>query len=120
MLLSLLLLLAADACGDVHPVALGKQFPPVMELLVPQRQNVVCFYSGADPICRALYPGLLKYGADPKLTLHMIDVGAPGSRACRAYGVTTVPSFQIYNKTGELVSEGAAAYRTVTSALPRS
>lgn len=90
----------------------------IQPLLVADQENIVCFYSAGNSICRGLYPELVKMGTNnSKVVLHMIEVPNAQAPMARKYAVTSVPHFKIYDKMGQLVSEGAPAYKTVTDLM---
>ena len=113
----LLCLVGLPAYAEFHTVPAQKKAVNVESLLIPDRQNIVCFYSVNNSICRAFYPALQKLGGRPNLELHAIDVGTVQSATSKKYSITSVPYFKIYNLRGELVSEGAPAYNQVTGMM---
>lgn len=92
----------------------------IESLLVPDTQNIFCFYSAGNSICRGIYNDLTRLGADPKLVLHLLEVPNAQSATAKKYSVSSVPYFIIYDKRGERVSEGPAAYRTVTEMMKKA
>lgn len=115
----LLLALSCPCWGDFHTVAAQSKVVDVDSLLVPDRENIVCFYSSSNAICRALYPELQKLGAGPKVDVHLVDVATVKSPTARKYAITSVPYFKIYDKKGELSHEGPGAYREVTGRIQK-
>ena len=110
-------LVLLPASAEFHAVPAQKKAVDIDGLLVPERQNIVCFYSMNNSICRSLYPEFQKLGAKPNLEFHAIDVGTVQSATSKKYALTSVPYFKIYNIRGELVSEGAPAYKQVTGMM---
>jgi len=103
--------------AEFHAIQ-GQQKPvDIDQLIVPKRQNIICFYSMNNSICRSLYPGFQKLGSRPNLEFHAIDVGSVSSPTAKKYSIVSVPYFKIYNIRGEMVSEGAPAYKQVTDML---
>lgn len=114
-MLACLVFLPAQA--EFHAVEGQKKVVDVELLLVPEKQNIFCFYAVNNTICRALYPDFVKLGARPNVEFHAIDVGTVNSATSKKYSLSAVPHFIIYDKRGKLVSEGAPAYKTVTDMM---
>jgi hypothetical protein len=112
LLLACLVFLPAHA--EFHPVDGSKKEVDIETLVIPERQNVFCFYAANNSICRALYPDFVKLGSRRLTEFHLIDVGSNTSPTAKKYALTSVPYFVIYNNRGKLVSEGAPAYKQVT------
>jgi hypothetical protein len=110
-------LVVLPAWAEFHAVPAQKKAVEIDTLLIPERQNIVCFYSMNNSICRSLYPGFQKLGGRPNLEFHAVDVGTVQSATSKKYALQSVPYFKIYNIRGELVSEGAAAYKQVTDMM---
>ena len=115
IVLGCLVLLPASA--EFHAVPAQQKAVDIDTLLVPERQNIICFYSMNNSICRALYPAMQKLGSRPNLEFHAVDVGTVRSATSKKYAITSVPYFKIYNIRGQLVSEGAPAYKQVTDMM---
>ena len=115
LILACLVFLPAQA--EFHAVEGQKKAVDVEALLIPEKQNIFCFYAVNNTICRALYPDFVKLGARRNVEFHAIDVGDVNSATSKKYGLTSVPYFIIYDKRGKLVSEGAPAYKTVTDMM---
>lgn len=110
-------LVLLPAWAEFHSVNGQKAAVDIDKLMVPEKQNIFCFYSMNNSICRSLYPGFQKVGARPNLEFHAIDVGTVQSATSKKYSLASVPYFKIYNVRGELVSEGAPAYKQVTDMM---
>lgn len=115
--IALVCLVCLPAKAEFHAVPAQKKAINVEALLIPERQNIVCFYSMNNSICRAFYPALQKLGSRPNLELHAVDVGTVMSATSKKYSITSIPYFKIYNLRGELTSEGAPAYNQVTDMM---
>ena len=110
-------LVSLPALAEFHAVEGQKKAVDVEVLLIPEKQNIFCFYVVNNSICRALYPDFVKLGARRNVEFHAIDVGDVSSPTSKKYSLTAVPYFMIYNKRGKLISEGAPAYKTVTDMM---
>lgn len=117
--LALASLLHLPALADFHHVQAQKKTVDIESLLVPDRENIICFFSTSTPICRALYPELQKLGAGPKVDVHVVDIATVNSPTAKKYQIRSVPYFKIYDKEGNLTQEGSDAYREVTGRVQK-
>jgi hypothetical protein len=113
-----LLLLPAQA--EFRKVEAQKKAVDVQTLLVPDRQNIVCFFTSSSSICCGLYPNLQEIGSRPKYEMIVVDVGSLQTPTAKKYALTSVPYFQIYDSTGQMISEGPTAYKKVTGMMKAS
>ena len=114
-ILACLVLLPAQA--EFHAVEGQKKAVDVEVLLIPEKQNIFCFYAVNNTICRALYPDFVKLGARRNVEFHAIDVGDVNSATSKKYALTSVPYFIVYDNRGKLFAEGAPAYKLVTGLM---
>ncbi|MFN8612741.1 MAG: thioredoxin family protein [Vulcanimicrobiota bacterium] len=112
LLLACLVFLPAQA--EFHSVDGSRKEVDIETLVVPEKQNIFCFYAANNSICRALYPQFVQLGSRRLTEFHLVDVGSVSSPTSKKYALTSVPYFVIYNNRGKLVSEGAPAYKQVT------
>lgn len=115
----LLCLCSLPAVAEFHSISAQTKVVNIESLLVADHQNIVCFFTSSSNLCRALYPDLQKLGSQPKLDLHLVEVGTLQTPTAKKYALTSVPYFQIYNGKGELISDGPAAYKQVMGMIQK-
>ena len=78
--------------------------------LTQGRTSIVYFYADWCPTCRQMSPVMDAINAQyPDYQVLFMNIGDWNTPLTQRYGITFVPYFRIYDKTGSLVAEGNAA-----------
>jgi endonuclease YncB( thermonuclease family)/thiol-disulfide isomerase/thioredoxin len=78
--------------------------------LTQGRTSIVYFYADWCPTCRQVSPVMEAINAQyPDYQVLFMNIGDWNTPLTQRYGITFVPYFRIYDKTGSLVAEGNAA-----------
>ena len=78
--------------------------------LTQGRTSIVYFYADWCPTCRQVSPIMDAINAQyPDYQVLFMNIGDWNTPLTQRYGITFVPYFRIYDKTGSLVAEGNAA-----------
>ncbi len=127
VLLAILAYLFISQLNKTHAV---NAYNPGAELVIEDylqkgKTNIVDFYSEYCPPCRKISPLLRKLGRKrPDLAILQFDINRKGvkgidffSPLARQYGLNSVPNFLIYDREGNLIKQGDAAYSEVVAML---
>ncbi len=127
--ISLLLLACAVMAQPANVKTLNKgregQLFNVTEYLTRGKINLVCFTSADCPSCQALEPRLIALAErDSQIVLNQMVIDRPSSAGidwqsplARQYELRSIPHFQVYDGSGNMLAEGEPARKMVSKML---